>query len=133
MLLFALHCMAGVGDGLTIELREVHDGRMVELVFHNISKESIELEIPVEGAGDCDKYFEIEAVTKNGRALQKSLLYAPIIPPYTVKLQPDGIYIHQIQPGAYPNAADVKSLQKMRVKYTNPLTGKKTISNWLIL
>ena len=123
---------ARTADGLTIELGKVDDRRMVGLTFKNDSTEVIELEIPVEGAADCYKYFQIEAQTKDGGPAQKHPLYAPFIPPYTVRIKPRGIYVHRIQPSAYPNATEVHDLRKLRVQYTNPLSGTTTVSNWLI-
>jgi hypothetical protein len=130
---FSMHCVATASDVLKIELRKSTDHQLIELTFQNTSTELIELEIPVEGASDCHEYFQIEVVTKDGGPVQKHSLYAPLIPPYTIRLQPRGIYVHRIQPGAYPNAAEVLRLQKLRVKYTNPLNGATTVSDWLIL
>ncbi|WFB37504.1 hypothetical protein P3T73_06995 [Kiritimatiellota bacterium B12222] len=132
-LLFALCHVAAASDSLTLELGRSNDPGMIELTFRNASKAPVELEIPVEGAGNCDKYFEIEAVTTEGETARKSFLYAPGIDPYTVKLKARGVYVHRIHPGAYLNGAELKTLQKLRVKYTNPLTGASVLSDWLVL
>ena len=106
----------------------------ITLTFKNIATTAAELEIPVEGAGDCDRYFDIQAVTREGKAARKSMLYAPVIPPYAVKLKPrGGLYVHTIQPSAYLNGTKLEDLQKLRVKYSNPLTGKTLLSDWLLL
>ena len=83
---FSTYSVAGDAGGLTLVLSKRNDSE-IDLHFKNATKARVELEIPVEGAGDCDKYFDIEAVTAGGKAVRKSMLYGPGIPPYVVKLK----------------------------------------------
>jgi hypothetical protein len=118
---------------VSLKIRRARD-EGIRLMFKNTATTEAALEIPVEGAGDCDKYFDIQAVTREGKAARKSMLYAPSIPPYGVKLKPhDGLYVHQRRPSPYLNGTRLKDLRKLRVKYTNPVTGEAILSDWLVL
>jgi hypothetical protein len=105
----------------------------IVLNFANHSKMEVDLEFAPEGAGNCDEYFEIDAINENGRNAPKSLLYVPGFPPYIVRLKPWGHYSHWIQPRAYLNGTRLETLTKIRVKYTNRITGQSILSDWLLL
>ena len=134
MLLAAVSVCANAEDAFTLDVHRLDSAsRYITLSFKNVSKADLELLLPVEGGGDCDKYFDIEAVKRDGDPARKSLLYAPDFQPYTVLLKPGGFYNHFIQPEAYLNGANLDTLKKLRVKYTNKLTGASVLSDWLIL
>jgi hypothetical protein len=115
---------------VSLALAWTRDG-MVELTFKNTGKTETELEIPFEGSGSCDLYFDVEAELGDGSPARKSMLYAPGIPAFVVKLKPTGLYSHRIGPSAYLNGVDIGSIKKLRVTYTNRLDGTRTTSEWI--
>ena len=115
---------------VSLAVRWTTDG-MVELLFENPGKTNAELDIPVEGSGSCDKYFDVEAELFDGTPARKSMLYAPSIPSFVVTLKPRGRYVHRIQPSAYLNNVEVGKLKALRITYANLLDGTKTTSNWI--
>ena len=128
-------CMvARAEDDVTLRLsRRDQSSKYIALSFENASKVEAELEFVAEGSGECNKYFEIEATKKDGENAPKSFLYAPYMGSYVVRLKPKSLYVHWIQPGAYLNGTGLEKLAKIRVKYTNPLTGRVIVSDWLML
>jgi hypothetical protein len=126
--------VARAEDDVTLRLsRRDLSSRYIVLSFENASKAEVELGFVSEGSGECNKYFEIEATKKDGENAPASFLYAPYLGSYVVRLKPKSLYVHWIQPGAYLNGTGLEKLAKIRVKYTNPLTGKIIVSDWLIL
>jgi hypothetical protein len=126
--------MARAEDDVTLRLsRSYKSSTYIALNFENASKAEVELGFVAEGSGDCDKYFEIEAIKKDGENAPKSFLYAPYLGSYVVRLKPKSLYVHWIQPSAYLNGTGLEKLEKIRVKYKNPLTGRTIFSDWLML
>jgi|688.fasta_scaffold177697_2 hypothetical protein len=117
------------GD-ISLAVRLTTEG-MVELLFENTGKTRAELDIPFEGSGSCDKYFDVDAELLDGTPARKSMLYAPSIPSFVVTLKPRGRYVHRIKPSAYLNNVEVGGLKKLRITYINPLDGTKTTSIWI--
>jgi len=115
---------------ISLAIRLTKDG-MVELTFENTGKTDAELDLPFEGSGSCDRYFDVEAELADGTPGRKSMLYAPGIPSFIVKLKPRGRYAHRIKPSAYLNNVEVDKLKRLRITYMNPLDGTKTTSNWI--
>lgn len=127
---FVLFLTSQAFADVSLAVRWTADG-MVELLFENTGKTDAALNIPFEGSGSCDKYFDVEAQLSDGTPARKSMLYAPAIPSFVVTLRPRGRYVHRIKPSAYLNNVEVGKLRTLRVTYLNPLDGRKVTSNWI--
>ena len=91
---------------------------MIQLRFNNSSTNDVQLKIPVEGSGNCNRYFHVEAISKDGATIENSMLYALGREPFIVTLKPrGGLYLHYIYPDAYLNGVKLELLQKLRVIY----------------
>lgn len=106
-------------------------GETVELSFENKGQADIELEIPCEGSGWCDRYFDVEAEHLDGTRVRKSILYSSGIPSFIVRLKVRGLYSHRIKPSAYLSGVEIDKLKRLRISYTNPINEIKTTSDWV--
>ena len=124
VILAAAGSAALAADELTLHIQRDEDrnDRYLRLDFKNVSGNTLEMELPVEGCALCDRYFQVEAERLDGVPVRRDPKYAPLLPPYVVRLAPGGLYEHRIHPPANINVRD-----------TNPLTKKKVASAWLNL